>query len=89
MGFPHPSHPRETPLLTRHFGEEEARTLAGWKKRGGYQALEKALGFEVPVSVRTLEELRKLAAHRPFPEKDIAACPTYVMPNSREWLSLY
>jgi NADH-quinone oxidoreductase subunit F len=45
MGFPHPSHPRETPILTRHFGEEEARTLAGWKKRGGYQALEKALGL--------------------------------------------
>lgn len=45
MGFPHPSHPRETPLLTRHFGEEDARTLAGWKKRGGYQALEKALGM--------------------------------------------
>ena len=45
MGFPHPSHPRETPLLTRHFGEEEARTLDGWKKRGGYQALEKALGL--------------------------------------------
>ncbi len=45
MGFPHPSHPRETPFLTRHFGEEEARTLDGWKKRGGYQALEKALGL--------------------------------------------
>lgn len=45
MGFPHPSHPRETPLLTRHFGEEDARTLAGWKKRGGYQSLEKALGM--------------------------------------------
>jgi NADH-quinone oxidoreductase subunit F len=45
MGFPHPSHLRETPLLSRHFGEEEARTLDGWKKRGGYQALEKALGL--------------------------------------------
>jgi NADH-quinone oxidoreductase subunit F len=45
MGFPHPSHQRETPLLTRHFGEDEARTLDGWKKRGGYQALEKALGM--------------------------------------------
>jgi NADH-quinone oxidoreductase subunit F len=45
MGFPHPSHPREMPLLTRHFGEDDARTLAGWKKRGGYQALEKALGM--------------------------------------------
>jgi NADH-quinone oxidoreductase subunit F len=45
MGFPHKSHSRETPLLTRHFGEEEARTLDGWKKRGGYQALEKALAM--------------------------------------------
>ncbi len=45
MGYPHPSHARETPLLSRHFGEEEARTLDGWKKRGGYQALEKALSM--------------------------------------------
>jgi NADH-quinone oxidoreductase subunit F len=45
MGFPHPSHARETPVLSKHFGEEEARTLDGWKKRGGYQALEKALGM--------------------------------------------
>jgi len=45
MGYPHESHPRETPLLTRHFGEDEARTLDGWKKRGGYQALEKALAM--------------------------------------------
>ena len=45
MGYPHKSHQRESPLLSRHFGEEEARTLAGWKKRGGYQALEKALGM--------------------------------------------
>jgi NADH-quinone oxidoreductase subunit F len=45
MGFPHPSHARETPVLSKHFGEDEARTLDGWKKRGGYQALEKALGM--------------------------------------------
>jgi NADH-quinone oxidoreductase subunit F len=45
LGYPHPSHQRETPLLSRHFGEEEARTLDGWKKRGGYQALEKALSM--------------------------------------------
>ena len=45
MGYPHPSHARETPLLSRHFGDEEARTLDGWKKRGGYQALEKALSM--------------------------------------------
>ena len=42
-------------------------------------ALEKALGFEVPVFVRTLEEVVALAAHRPFSEKDVAACPTYLV----------
>ena len=56
MGFPHPSHPRETPLLTRHFGEEEARTLDGWKKRGGYQALEKALGLAQVDIVNIIKE---------------------------------
>ena len=45
MGFPHPIHPRETPVLSRHFGEAEARSYAGWVKRGGYRALEKALGM--------------------------------------------
>jgi NADH-quinone oxidoreductase subunit F len=44
MGFPHKPHPRETPILSRYFGDAEARTLEGWKKRGGYRALEKALG---------------------------------------------
>jgi len=56
MGFPHPSHPRETPLLSRHFGEEEARTLDGWKKRGGYQALEKALGMAQADIVNIVKE---------------------------------
>jgi NADH-quinone oxidoreductase subunit F len=45
MGYPHPSHPRETVLLSRHFGDPEARGLAAWMKRGGYQALEKALSM--------------------------------------------
>ena len=45
MGYPHPTHPRETVLLSRYFGDAEARTYAGWMKRGGYQALEKALGM--------------------------------------------
>ncbi|MGA2383411.1 MAG: NADH-quinone oxidoreductase subunit NuoF [Gemmatimonadales bacterium] len=44
MGFPHPIHPKETPVLSRHFGEAEARSYDGWVKRGGYRALEKALG---------------------------------------------
>jgi NADH-quinone oxidoreductase subunit F len=43
MGYPHPSHPRETPVLSKYFGDAEARTLAGWRARGGYEALEKAL----------------------------------------------
>jgi NADH-quinone oxidoreductase subunit F len=43
MGYPHPSHPRETPILSKYFGDPEARTLAGWRARGGYEALEKAL----------------------------------------------
>ena len=45
MGYPHASHRRETPVLSKHFGEKEAITLDGWKKRGGYVALEKALGM--------------------------------------------
>jgi NADH-quinone oxidoreductase subunit F len=56
VGFPHPSHPRETPLLTRHFGEPEARTLDGWKKRGGYQALEKALAMKPAEIVDIVKE---------------------------------
>src|SRR3982751_3102343 len=45
MGYPHPIHSRETAVLTKHFGETEARTLDGWKKRGGYTALQKALSM--------------------------------------------
>jgi len=45
MGYPHKSHARETPVLSAHFGEMEATTLDGWKKRGGYTALEKSLGM--------------------------------------------
>ncbi len=45
MGFPHPIHERETPVLSKYFGDAEARSLDGWKKRGGYKAMEKALGM--------------------------------------------
>ena len=45
MGYPHKSHPRETQVLSTHFGNPDARSLAGWKKRGGYQAMEKALAM--------------------------------------------
>ena len=36
---------RETTVLSKHFGEKDAITLDGWKKRGGYTALQKALGM--------------------------------------------
>jgi NADH-quinone oxidoreductase subunit F len=45
MGYPHPLHDRETPILSEHFGNPDARSLDGWKKRGGYRALEQALGM--------------------------------------------
>ena len=43
MGYPHPIHPKETPLLSTHFGDLEARSYAGWVARGGYVALQQAL----------------------------------------------
>ena len=42
MGFPHKPHPRETLVLSQHFGEAEARSYKGWVKRGGYEALKQA-----------------------------------------------
>ena len=41
MAYPYVSD-REVRVLSRHFGEPEARTVEGWKARGGYQALSKA-----------------------------------------------
>jgi NADH-quinone oxidoreductase subunit F len=46
MGYPHKPHDRETTVLSKYFGDAEAVTLDGWKKRGGYAALQKALGME-------------------------------------------
>src|SRR5213080_1768411 len=45
MGFPHPSHPKETVVLSQYFGDAEARSYDGWLKRGGYEAFRKALGM--------------------------------------------
>src|SRR5262245_48108758 len=45
MGFPHPSHPKETVVLSKHFGEPAARTFNGWVERGGYEALKQALAM--------------------------------------------
>ena len=45
MGYPHAPHPRETTVLSKYFGDRDAISLDGWRKRGGYIALEKALGM--------------------------------------------
>ncbi|GAC1515480.1 MAG: NADH-quinone oxidoreductase subunit NuoF [Gemmatimonadaceae bacterium] len=56
MGYPHKSHPRETPILSKHFGDPEAQTLAGWRERGGYRALEQALSVAPEAVVATIKE---------------------------------
>jgi NADH-quinone oxidoreductase subunit F len=45
MGYPHKPHERETVVLSKYFGDREAIGLDGWKKRGGYTALQKALSM--------------------------------------------
>jgi NADH-quinone oxidoreductase subunit F len=56
MGYPHRSHPKETPVLSKHFGDPQARTLDGWKQRGGYRALEQALGMTPADVVNVVKE---------------------------------
>jgi NADH-quinone oxidoreductase subunit F len=46
MGFPHRPHPKETPIISKPFGEADARSYTGWVKRAGYQALEQARAME-------------------------------------------
>ncbi|MEO8946584.1 MAG: NADH-quinone oxidoreductase subunit F, partial [Gemmatimonadaceae bacterium] len=45
MGYPHPSHAGETPILSQYFGDHDATGLEGWRKRGGYDGLQKALAM--------------------------------------------
>ena len=45
MGYPHPSHPKETVVLSKYFGDAGAKSYDGWVKRGGYEGLKKALGM--------------------------------------------
>jgi NADH-quinone oxidoreductase subunit F len=56
MGYPHHPHQRETTVLSQYFGDAEARTLDGWKKRGGYKALEKALGMAPTDIINVVKE---------------------------------
>ncbi len=54
MAYPY-THPKEVRLLSRYFGDPGARSLEGWKARGGYQALPKA--FEMGRD-RVIEEVK-------------------------------
>jgi len=56
MGYPHAPHPRETLVLSKYFGDPDARSVDGWRKRGGYVALEKALGMTPAEIVNVLKE---------------------------------
>ena len=44
MAYPYVSD-REARVISKYFGDPEARTLAGAKKRGRYEGLRKALGM--------------------------------------------
>jgi NADH-quinone oxidoreductase subunit F len=56
MGYPHKSHPRETTVLSQHFGDSDARSLAGWRQRGGYRALQQALTMEPAAIVNLVKD---------------------------------
>jgi len=56
MGYPHQPHARETLVLSQYFGDRDAVGLAGWRKRGGYEMLEKALGTKEADLVQTVKD---------------------------------
>ncbi|HUF31195.1 MAG TPA: NADH-quinone oxidoreductase subunit NuoF [Gemmatimonadaceae bacterium] len=56
MGYPHSPHPRETPVLSKYFGDRNAIGLDGWTQRGGYSALEQALGMQPAAIVNIIKE---------------------------------
>jgi len=53
MGYPHGPHDREVTVLSKYFGDKDAISLDGWKKRGGYKALSTALGMS-PADIVTV-----------------------------------
>jgi NADH-quinone oxidoreductase subunit F len=44
MAYPY-RHESEVRVMSEHFGDPDARSLAGWRTRGGYEALRTALGM--------------------------------------------
>ncbi|MGH7754452.1 MAG: NADH-quinone oxidoreductase subunit F, partial [Gemmatimonadales bacterium] len=56
MGYPHAPHAKETLVLSKHFGDEAARSYKGWVKRGGYQALAKALKMDPQAIIEEVKD---------------------------------
>jgi len=55
MGYPQKPHAKETVVLSKYFGDADARTYKGWVKRHGYEASTKALAMP-PAAV--IEEVK-------------------------------
>ena len=92
MAYPY-THPKETRVLSQHFGDPEARTLKGWEARGGYQAMRKALAMprEEVVNVVKASGLRgRGGAGFPtgmkwsFMPKKVEGTPHYLICNADE-----
>jgi NADH-quinone oxidoreductase subunit F len=45
MAYPY-QHDKEVRILSKYFGDPEARSLSGWEARGGYKSLKKALEMD-------------------------------------------
>src|SRR6058998_4415738 len=56
MGYPHKPHAKETALLSKHFGDPDARTYKGWAKRGGYEAWQQAQTMAPTAITDTVKE---------------------------------
>ncbi len=55
MAYPY-THSSEVRVLSRGFGDPATRTVAGWRKLGGYEALERALGMTPEELVDVVKE---------------------------------
>src|SRR5688500_4134845 len=55
MAYPY-RHPKEVRVLSEYFGDATARPLKGYQERGGYKALEKALGMTPEAVVQEVKD---------------------------------
>jgi NADH-quinone oxidoreductase subunit F len=55
MAYPY-RHAKETRVMSEGFGDPTARTVEGWRRLGGYEALEKALGMTPEAVVEEVKQ---------------------------------